>query len=209
MYGGAHPRRAGLTILVTTTILQTHYTAAPRNCSEPMDAWSARQPITINPSVMTLSIFEYGDGRFRLNHGDREVGWVENRAVGFVGFSSEEEAVRAATTAYDALGSWLARQRRQEAAPRRGRRLRVRSEAGDRQLMLGEVPIGRLVSGPVDQAPEDASYGFELMLPPRVGAALTVAHIINQALVRHRALRSLESVPLEPADATPSLQQSL
>lgn len=142
---------------------------------------------------MTLSIFEYGDGRFRLYRGDREVGWVENRAVGFIGFASDEEAMRAATTAYDALCGWLARQRRQDAAPRRGRRLRVRSEGGERELVLGDAPIGRLLSGAADHAPDATSHGFELLLPPRVGAALTVAHILDQALVRHRTLRSLET----------------
>ena len=151
---------------------------------------------------MSLSIFEYGDGRFRLYHGEREVGWVENRAIGFVGFDSDEEAVRAATTAYDALSGWLARQRRQEAAPRRGRRLRVRSEAGELQLTLGDVPIGRLVSGPADHARQTMSHGFELLLPPRIGAALTVAHIMDQALLRHRTLRSLETGANEPAEVT-------
>ena len=151
---------------------------------------------------MSLSIFEYGDGRFRLYHGDREVGWVENRAVGFVGFDSDDAAVRAAAIAYDALSEWLARQRRLEAAPRRGRRLRVRSEAGERQLMLGEIAIGQLVSGPADHTPDGSAHGFELLLPPRIGAALTVAHIINQALVRHRALRSLEAGAEQPAEVT-------
>src|SRR4051812_33531987 len=97
---------------------------------------------------MSLSIFEYGDGRFRLYHGEREVGWVEGRAIGFAGWESEMAAVRAATVAYDALCDWLARQRRQEAAPRRGRRLRTRIEGGDRLLTLGGVTIGRLLSMP-------------------------------------------------------------
>jgi len=149
-----------------------------------------------------MSIFEYGDGRFRLFRDDREIGWVENRAVGFVGFGSDDDAVAAATSAYDALSAWLARQRRQEATPRRGRRLRVRSAAGERQLTLGDVAIGRLVSGPADQTPEGASHGFELLLPPRVGAALTAAHIIDQALERHRTLRSLESGGGVPAAVT-------
>lgn len=149
-----------------------------------------------------MSIFEYGDGRFRLFRDDREIGWVENRAVGFVGFTSDADAVAAATTAYDALSAWLARQRRQEATPRRGRRLRVRSEAGERQLTLGDVAIGRLVSGPADHTSEGASHGFELLLPPRVGAALTAAHIVDQAIVRHRTLRSLESGAGLPAAAT-------
>jgi hypothetical protein len=151
---------------------------------------------------MSLSIFEYGDGRFRLYHGEREVGWVENRAIGFVGFDSDEAAARAACIAYDALSEWLARQRRLEAAPRRGRRLRVRSESGERQLTLGGVAIGRLVSGPADYTPDSATHGFELLLPPRIGAALTVAHVIDQALVRHRALPSLEAGTDEPAEVT-------
>lgn len=151
---------------------------------------------------MSLSIFEYGDGRFRLYHDEREVGWVENRGVGFTGFDSDDAAVRAAAVAYDALSEWLARQRRQEAAPRRGRRLRVRSDAGERQLTLGDVAIGRLVSEPADYTTDGASHGFELLLPPRIGAVLTAAHIIHQALVRHRALRSLESGVGEAAEAT-------
>jgi hypothetical protein len=150
---------------------------------------------------MSMSIFEYGDGRFRLYHGDREVGWVENRAIGFVGFDSDDAAVRAASIAYDALSEWLARQRRLDAAPRRGRRLRVRENAGERQLTLGELTIGRLVSGPADQLSDGVSHGFELLLPPRIGAALTVAHVIDQALVRHRALGALAPAG-RPAEVT-------
>jgi hypothetical protein len=151
---------------------------------------------------MSLSIFEYGDGRFRLFHGDQEVGWVEGRAIAFVGFESDDDAVRAATIAYDALSGWLARERRQEVAPRRGRRLRVRTEAGERQLTLGELAIGRLVSGPTDHTAEGRSRGFELLLPPRVGAALTAAHVVDQALARHHALRSLEATDSQPAEVT-------
>ena len=137
---------------------------------------------------MSLRIFEYGDGRFRLFHDDREVGWVEGRAVGFAGFDSDDAAVRAATVAYDALSAWLARQRRKEAAPRRGRRLGVRTYGVERHLTLGGVPIGRLVSGEL----AGASRGFELQLPPHIGPALTAAQVIHQALARHRALLELE-----------------
>jgi hypothetical protein len=151
---------------------------------------------------MSLSIFEYGDGRFRLFHGDREVGWVEDRVIGFAGFESDDDALRAATISYDALSDWLARQRRQEASPRRGRRLRLRAVAGEHQLTLGEVVIGRLVAGPADHAVEGASCGFELLLPPRIGAPLTVAHVLDQALRRHRALRSLETAERQPAEVT-------
>lgn len=142
---------------------------------------------------MSLSIFEYGDGRFRLFHGDREVGWVEGRAVGFDGWENESAAIRAATVAYDALSGWLARQRRQDATPRRGRRLRARNEGGERALMLGHVAIGRLLSDASGDRSDARRHGFELALPPRIGAALTAAQIVDGALRRHRALSQLES----------------
>jgi hypothetical protein len=140
---------------------------------------------------MSLSIFEYGDGRFRLFHGDREVGWVEGRAVGFIGWESEAAAVRGATVAYDALSDWLARQRRQDATPRRGQALRARSDGTERVLTLGGVAIGRLVRAPAENDGNRLAYGFELALPPRIGAALTAAQIVDTALRRHRTLSEL------------------
>jgi hypothetical protein len=142
---------------------------------------------------MSLSIFEYGDGRFRLFHGEREVGWVEGRAIGFVGFDSEAAAVHAATVAYDALSSWLARQSREHPTPRRRRRLEIRVENGEQHLTLGGVSIGRLVPGPEVRIAAGALHGFELRLPPRIGAVLSAAQVIDQALARHRQLRELET----------------
>ena len=123
---------------------------------------------------MSLRIFEYGDGRFRLFHGEREVGWVEGRAVGFFGFDGEAAAVHAATAAYDALSSWLARQSREHATPRRRRRLGIRADHGVHRLTLGGVAIGRLVTGSADRVEIGESHGFELVLPPRIGAAEAV-----------------------------------
>ena len=147
---------------------------------------------------MSLSIFEYGDGRFRLFHGDHEVGWVEGRAVGFVGWDSETAAIRAATVAYDALSDWLARQRRQDATPRRGRPLRARHEGGERALTLGGIAIGKLVANASTEGGDDRHHGFELALPPRIGAALTAAQIVDGALRRHRALSQLEGAEASP-----------
>jgi hypothetical protein len=141
---------------------------------------------------MSLSIFEYGDGRFRLFQGDQEIGWVEGRTVGFVGFDTEQAALRAATVGYDALITWLARQSREAPAPRGRARPIARTEAGERQLTLGGVAIGGLVSGWADRGVTDGSFGFELRLPPRIGAALSAAQVIHHALSRHRQLRELE-----------------
>jgi len=147
--------------------------------------------ITFNPSIMSLSIFEFGDGHFRLFRDGREVGWVEGRAVGFLGFDTEAGAYHAATVAYDALSGWLARQSREQAVPRR--RLQLRVENGERQLTIGGIAIGRLFSGSDDRIANGGSRGFELTLPPRIGAALSAAQVIDQALTRHQNLRELET----------------
>ena len=141
---------------------------------------------------MSLSIFEYGDGRFRLFRDGSEVGWVEGRTVGFLGFDSEPAAINAALAAYNALSDWLARQSREHAKPRR--RLGLRLEDGEQHLTVGGVSIGRLLSGTIDRIATGGSHGFELKLPPRIGAALSAAQVMDQALLRHRKLRELESV---------------
>lgn len=153
---------------------------------------------------MSLSIFEYGDDRFRLFHGDREVGWVDARTIGFLGWESETAALRAATVAYDALSDWLARQRRLEASPRRGRKLRAGTEGGERRLTLGGVVIGQLLSAPADG--HAGHHGFELTLPPRIGAALTAAHVVDAALIRHRAFTQLERFAAAAAEEREALR---
>jgi hypothetical protein len=144
---------------------------------------------------MSLSIFEFGDGRFRLFRDGCEVGWVEGRAVGFLGFESEAAAAHAASAAYNALSGWLARQSREQATTRR--RLRLRVENGEYQLTVAGSPVGRLLSGPTDRTTTGGPHGFELQLPPRIGAALSAAlsaaQVIDQALTRHRKLRELET----------------
>ena len=140
---------------------------------------------------MPLSIFEYGDGRYRLFRDECEVGWVEGRAVGFRGFDSEAAAAHAATAASDVLSDWLARQSREQPTTRR--RLELRVENGEHHLTLGGIAIGRLLPGPADRIATSGSYGFELKLPPRIGAALSAAQVIDQALTRHRKLRELET----------------
>ena len=137
---------------------------------------------------MSLSIFEYGEGRFRLFHGEREVGWADGRHLGFSGFATADAARRGATVAYDALSQWLARQHRSDASPRSGRRLGVRRDGGEQLLTLGGVAIGRLIRAETD----DGTHAFQLLLPPRVGS-LAAAQVIDNALRRHHALNELET----------------
>jgi hypothetical protein len=136
---------------------------------------------------MSLSIFDRGEGRFDLMLGDAEIGWVDDRAIGFTGFGVRAAARRAAAVAYDALTGWLARQRRFDAPPRNGNTLRVQRDGATDQLMLGEIPIGALLHR--GTAVADGGYAFELLLPPRVGATLSAAQVMYYALERYRAAR--------------------
>lgn len=131
---------------------------------------------------MPLSIFDRGDGRFDLMHGDTEIGWVVDRAIGFTGFSDRTAARRAAAIAYDALSGWLARQRRFDAPARNGDSLRGERVNGVERLMLGDVPVGELLHH--GSAMEDGTYAFELLLPPRIGAPLSAAQVMHNALER-------------------------
>ena len=138
---------------------------------------------------MSLSIFDRGEGRFDLALGDAEIGWVDHQAIGFTGFGDRAAARRAAAVAYDAMTGWLARQRRLDALPRNGTALRTRRDDGIEQLMLGEVPIGRLLYRGTGVA--DGAYAFELLLPPRIGAPLSAAQVMYYALERYRAAREV------------------
>lgn len=138
---------------------------------------------------MTLDIFDRGDGRFDLMRGDAELGWISDRTIGFTGFEDAAAAHRAAAIAYDALTNWLARQRRIDAAPRNEGALSLRRNGAVAQLTLGDVPVGQLVQRGDDPA-AGAEWAFELRLPPRVGAAVSAAHVMYLALVRHDVLRA-------------------
>jgi hypothetical protein len=143
---------------------------------------------------MSLSIFDRGEGRFDLVRGDDEIGWIVDRTVGFTGFGDRGAARRAAAVAYDALSGWLARQRRFDAAPRNGNTLRVHRTGTTDQLTLGDVPVGRLLYHD-GQRRLDGAYAFELVLPPRIGAALSAAQVMYNALERQRAAREAREVP--------------
>lgn len=142
---------------------------------------------------MSLSIFDRGEGRYDLMRGDIELGWIAERAIGFGGFEDRDAARRAASIAYDALHNWLARQRRVDPAPRNDRVLRVRRDGVTEQLILGDVPVGRLLSLGDDLGEREA-YAFELLLPPRVGSSISAAQVVHHALERHRAARATEQV---------------
>ena len=139
---------------------------------------------------MSLCIIDRGEGRYDLCRGDREIGWIEDRRIGFHGFESRAAARHAATIAYDALSVWLAKQRHAAPPPRNGRSLIVRRDGDEQQLIVGDVVVGRLLSTSPDVgANGDRGCAFELLLPPRLGSTLSAAQVAYNAQDRRRVLR--------------------
>ena len=147
--------------------------------------------------MMSLSILANDHGGFELYRGDERVGRVEGRAVALFGFETAEDAQRAARAAFDSLRGWLARQRRTPMVPGSTRALRPRQYGSQVKLMLGTVPIGRIIE-PNDAALGRSDFGFELLLPPGLGPVdgISAAKIIDAALSRRAAVQHLEPVAL-------------
>lgn len=141
---------------------------------------------------MSLRIIEHADGHYQLFDSTDEIGRVTGRAIGFHGFENQAAARRAATSAWDALVRWAARQRRADPAPRRSRLLEVRQDGVRRTLALGGESVGRLLA-PHETDYSDESHGFELIIPSHWGSALSAAQVVHHAVNR----RLQTPVPLE------------
>lgn len=94
----------------------------------------------------------------------RATGWVRERVLGFAGFASEADALRAGAVAHATLLDWL---RSHGRTPRK----RVPSGAplpawveGDR-LVVNGAAIGRFVRASDGERDERSGCGFELSLP--------------------------------------------
>jgi hypothetical protein len=146
---------------------------------------------------MSLSVIADGRVGFQLHREGEQVGWIEGRAIGFRGFESAKDAHQAASTAYGALRSWLARQRRTDLTPGSRRTvLHARRDHGVTWLTLGNVRIGRLIEPYHRDLISEGRYGFELDLPPLLQPvnAISAAQVIDAALARRAEARRLESL---------------
>jgi hypothetical protein len=115
--------------------------------------------------------------------------------VALLGFDGEDDARRAARAAFRALCRWRARQARAAGITECRRALAARRDGDVVRLVLGGVPVGRLIA-PGDPAAHDAtSWGFELLLPPSLDPALALgaARVLAAALDRRAAALRLES----------------
>jgi hypothetical protein len=149
---------------------------------------------------MSLNIIADRRGGFRLDRDGAQIGWIEGQAVGFRGFDSAKEAHRAAGAAYGAFRGWLARQRRMEDLVPGSRRafLQPQRDGSITWLMLGDVPVGRIVEPHQRDPLGEGGYGFELDLPRLLQPvnAISAAQVIDAALARHAEAKRLEATAI-------------
>src|SRR5687768_3435544 len=100
-----------------------------------------------------------------LRDGDRVVGWISGRAVGYRGFANEAEAAGAAWVAHRTLSRRLARRHGGRGAPIDVEPLSITRD-GDREAILASNrPIATLLRPGVDSRSGSDSFGFEIQVP--------------------------------------------
>lgn len=120
---------------------------------------------------------------FRLFAGEREIGYINDTTVGFLGFASRTEAALAASVAHRGL------------ARRRGRQVRPANvpddflvmEHGSTQHVIATAGVLATLRPPGSDATPVAGWGFEIELLPeeRLGV-----FAVGRARVMWRALRA-------------------
>jgi hypothetical protein len=106
---------------------------------------------------------EIGETAFRLFQGKREIGFIRDRTVGFVGFVNAEEAAYAGLVAHQALVNWR--------DPKRTWMPILLADhflitEGDRQHVADLSGILATLRPPTSGFPEDEDWGVELELLP-------------------------------------------
>ena len=131
-----------------------------------------------------LHLLPDGEHRYRLIDGDgREVGWIRGRAVRFLGFLSEEEMVKAASKAWRALQTVLARAVGGAADESPPSQLRFVHDGAYEWISDGMIPIARIFRS---KSPFEAPLAIELVMPSpdeqlTKAAALAIAEALGQA----------------------------
>jgi hypothetical protein len=127
------------------------------------------------------------------SHGHDRREWADRTAVTFGGFSSAEDAHGAAASAFDALKSWIAQQRRTIPVPGPVRALRPKYDGQRWHLDLDGVSIGGIIEPGDPRAEGTGGYAFELLLPPGLGpgAADRASRIVADTIDRRIALEEL------------------
>ena len=138
-----------------------------------------------------LSITADGEDRHRLEDGaGRRIGWIRGRAVGFIGFASEDDAIAAAIPAARVLAGFLRRAypgwpHQDPGLDRREREVHVLREGRFDWIVAGPIPLGRLLA-PVADAP-GGRFAVEFLLPSysRGEIVRSAARMLHAALFSH------------------------
>lgn len=129
--------------------------------------------------VLSMKASRRGQLGFDLLKGGVEVGWLRKGIVGFLGFTSRQQAERAGEVAADALAQWYAT--RWYSVPLAWQD----GEACKRPITKNETVIGRILT-PEEVQAGTTSHGIELRIPPETWSAvmLEVAQRTYTALTR-------------------------
>jgi hypothetical protein len=138
--------------------------------------------------IMSLRIEERSPSTLTLVDETGEVGWLRPRAIGFCGFSSEQDALRAAALARTVVADWLAERGRTPQRARKAPPSHLARAAGNRLLVNG-AECGWFLRPAQPPAVGRDSFGFEIALPPEVAnePAIQLAHRAHEALALLRS----------------------
>ncbi|MEO7966296.1 MAG: hypothetical protein ABIT38_20535 [Gemmatimonadaceae bacterium] len=136
---------------------------------------------------MLRFIGEGAERRRIEDEGGRRVGWIRGRTIGFSGFQAEDDAVRCALPAAMALASILARAYPGWPHHDPGQReLRFVREGSFDWIVVGPIPLGRLLRPLADSAKADFAVEFILPSYARVGVIESAASELYSALFSRR-----------------------
>ena len=131
-----------------------------------------------------LHVLPDGEGRYRLVDSDgREVGWIRGRALRFFGVLSEQEMMTAASKAWRALQTVLARAVGRAAGGAQPRQLRLVHDGAYEWISDGMIPIARVFR---PKSAIESSMAIELVMPSYAdeqlakSAALAIADALGQ-----------------------------
>jgi hypothetical protein len=146
-----------------------------------------------------ISILENGDGRYAIHDADERIGWLDDRRVGFRGFSTEHDVHDAIVAAHRALdGVARSATTAWASSPSAAYGLKVVADGGAELFVHHGEIAGRLLR-PQRRA-FDSSFGLELVLPQAVRATrrLHAALCVAAAVAPHR--HRLPGDPVESAE---------
>lgn len=137
-----------------------------------------------------VKIMSEGDGKHRVEDDrDQRIGWINGLAIGFRGFTTEEDARDAAVSARHALDKTI--RSHHPGWPDRtlvAQRVRTVHDGAYEWFYDGSIAIARVLR-PQRRA-YDSSFGIELVLPSfaNEGLAVSAAHSLSFAVEPYRGV---------------------